>query len=72
MKQLTIKQKAITLIDSLPAAKIKKAIEYLEYLKGDYDAFDVNEKLKHALYEVRLLREGKIKSKTLKEFLGEL
>lgn len=72
MKQLTLKQKAVAMVESLPSSKVKRVIEYLEYLQGDYDTFDVNEKVKGAIYEVGLMREGKIKSKTLKEFLGEL
>lgn len=69
---MTLKQKAVALVDSLPPTKVKKAIAYLEYLQGDYDAFDANEKIKNSLEEVRLIREGKIKSKTLKSFLREL
>lgn len=69
---MTLKQKAVALIDTLPPTKIKKAIEYLEYLRGEYDTFDVNEKVKGGLNEIRLIRDGKIKPKTLKGFLGEL
>lgn len=69
---VTLKERAVALVDTLPPAKVKKAIEYLEYLKGDYDTFDVNEKIKGGLNEVRLMREGKIKPKTLKGFLCEL
>lgn len=34
---MTLKQKAVALIDTLPPTKMKKAIEYLEYLRGEYD-----------------------------------
>ena len=71
-KAMTLKQKAVALIDTLPPTKIKKAIEYLEYLRGEYDTFDVNEKVKGGLNEISLIRNGKIKPKTLKGFLGEL
>ena len=43
---VTLKEMAVALVDTLPPAKVKKAIEYLEYLKGNYDAFEVNEKVK--------------------------
>ena len=33
---VTLKEMAVALVDTLPPAKVKKAIEYLEYLKGDY------------------------------------
>jgi len=69
---VTLKERAVALVDTLPPTKVKKAIEYLEYLKGDYDAFDINSKVKEGLNEVRLMREGKIKPKTLKGFLCEL
>lgn len=69
---VTLKERAVALVDTLPPTKVKKAIEYLEYLKGDYDAFDVNEKVKGGLNEVRLMREGKVKPTTLKGFLCEL
>lgn len=36
----------LVLVDTLLPTKVKKAIGYLEYLKGDYDAFDVNEKVR--------------------------
>jgi len=72
MKTTVLKEKAINLLESLPEDKLKSAIGYLEYLQGNYDAYDVNENIKEAIYEVKLIREGKIRSRTLKEFLGEL
>lgn len=54
VKAMTLKQKAVALIDTLPPTKIKKAIEYLEYLRGEYDTFDVNGKVKGGLNEIRL------------------
>jgi len=72
MQVTALKEKAINMIESLPEDKLESVIDYLKYLQGDYDSYDVNEKLKEAFYEVKLIREGKIKTKTLKEFLSEL
>jgi hypothetical protein len=72
MKTIALKEKAMDMLENLPASKLKAAIDYLKYLQGDYDSYDVNENIKKALHEVRAIREGKIKTKTLKEFLGEL
>ena len=52
---------AVEIVDSLPSAKVKRAIEYLEYLKDDYNTFDVNEKIKSGHHDVKLMRKGKIK-----------
>lgn len=60
------------MLDSLPKDKLRRAVEYVEYLRGDYDTFDVNENVKQSLHEVKLLKEGKLKPKTLTEFLCEL
>lgn len=43
-----------------------------EALAHEFDAFDVNEKVKQGLNDVRLMKERKIKPKTLKGFLCEL
>ncbi len=72
MKTATLKEKAINMLESLPEDKLESAIDYLKYLQGDYDLYDVNKNLKEALSEVKLIREGKIKTKTLKQFLNEL
>lgn len=72
MKAMPLREKAIDMLDGLPKDKLKRAVEYLEYLRGDYDIFDVNENVKQSLHEVKLLKEGKLKPKTLKEFLCEL
>jgi len=72
MKAAVLKEKAIDMIEELPKDKLKDAVDYLKYLKGDYDTFSVNEKVEQALYEVKLMKEGKIKPKALKEFLREL
>jgi len=72
MKATALKEKAIDILDHLPSSKLKEAIDYLEYIQGDFDTFDVNEKVKQSLHEVKLIREKKIKVKTLKEFLREL
>jgi hypothetical protein len=72
MISMTLKQKAVEIVDGLPPAKVKRAIEYLEYLKGDYDTFHVHEKIKSGLREIKLMKEGKIKPKTLRGFLREL
>ncbi len=72
MKTTALKEKAISMLDSLPENKLKSVIDYLKYLQGDYDSYDVNENLKEAICEIKLIREGKIKAKTLKEFLSEL
>lgn len=69
MKAAVLKEKAIDMIEELPKDKLKDAVDYLKYLKGDYDTFSVNEKVEQALYEVKLMKEGKIKPKALKEFL---
>jgi hypothetical protein len=72
MKATALKEKAINMLESLPEDKLESVIDYLKYLQGEYDSYDVNENLKEAFYEVKLIREGKIKTKTLKEFLSEL
>ncbi len=72
MKTVTLKEKAINMLESLPEDKLESAIDYLKFLQGDYDLYDVNKNLKEALSEVKLIREGKIKTKTLKQFLNEL
>lgn len=72
MKAMPLREKAIDMLDSLPKDKLRRAVEYLEYLRGDYDSFDVNDNVKQSLHEVMLLKEGKLKSKTLTEFLCEL
>jgi hypothetical protein len=72
MKATVLKEKAINMLDSLPEDKLKLAIDYLKYLQGDFDCFDVNRNIKDAFHEVKLIREGKIKTKTLKQFLNEL
>ncbi|MDP3111972.1 MAG: hypothetical protein Q8M71_07720 [Thermodesulfovibrionales bacterium] len=69
MKATVLKEKAIDMIEGLPADKLKDAVDYLKYLKGDYDTFSVKEKVDQALCEVKLMKEGKIKPKALKEFL---
>ena len=72
MKATVLKEKAIDMIEGLPEDKLRDAVDYLKYLKGDYDTFSVNEKIRHSFYEIKSIREGKIKPKTLKEFLCEL
>jgi len=72
MKAAALKEKAINMLDSLPEDKLKSAIDYLKYLRGDFDCFDVNKNIKDAFHEVKLIREGNIKAKTLKQFLNEL
>lgn len=72
MKATVLKEKAIDMIAGLPEDKLKDAVDYLKYLKGDYDTFSVNEKIRQSLCEVKLIKEGKIKPKALKEFLREL
>jgi hypothetical protein len=72
MKATVLKEKAINMLDSLPEDKLESAIDYLKYLQGDFDCFDVNRNIKDAFHEVKLIREGKIKTKTLKQFLNEL
>ncbi len=72
MKSTALKEKAIDMIEGLPEEKLRDAVDYLKYLKGDYDTFSVNEKVKQSLCEVKLMKEGKIKPKALKEFLREL
>lgn len=69
---MLLKEKAIDMLESLPEDKLKRAVDYLEYLRGGYDAFDINENVKQAIREVKSIKEGKIKPKTLKEFLCEL
>lgn len=69
---MALKEKAINMLESLPKDKLESAVDYLKYLQGDYDTFDVNENIKNAIHEVKLIRERKIKAKTLKEFLSEL
>lgn len=46
MKVMTLREKAIDMLDSLPKDKLRRAVEYLEYLRGDYDSFDVNDNVK--------------------------
>lgn len=72
MKTMVLKEKAINMLESLPPNKLRVAIDYLKYLQGDYDTYDVNENIKKAIHEVKAIKEGKVKAKTLKEFLGEL
>ena len=60
------------MLESLPPNKLRVAVDYLKYLQGDYDTYDVNENIKKAIHEVKAIKEGKVKAKTLKEFLGEL
>jgi len=72
MKTAALKEKAIDMLEHLSGDRLKEAVDYLKYLKGDYDAFDVNKKVKEALVEVKAIKEGKVKSKTLKEFLREI
>jgi hypothetical protein len=42
MKATVLKEKAINMLDSLPEDKLESAIDYLKYLQGDFDCFDVN------------------------------
>jgi hypothetical protein len=72
MRVTALKEKAIHMLEGLPEDKLQSAIDYLKYLQGDYDCYDVNRNIKDSLREVRLIKEGKIKTKTLKEFLSEL
>lgn len=72
MKTIVLKEKAVNMLENLPANKLKAAIDYLKYLRGDYDSYEVNENIKKAIHEVKAIKEGKIKAKTLKEFLSEL
>ncbi len=72
MKTVPLRQKAIGMLECLPEEKLRKVVDYLKYLEGDYDAFDVNANIKQSLGEVKLIKEGKIKPKTLKEFLRGL
>jgi hypothetical protein len=72
MKTMVLKEKAINMLESLPPNKLRVAVDYLKYLQGDYDTYDVNENIKKAIHEVKAIKEGKVKAKTLKEFLGEL
>lgn len=72
MKTIVLKEKAVNMLENLPANKLKAAIDYLKYLHGDYDSYEVNENIKKAIHEVKAIKEGKIKAKTLKEFLSEL
>jgi hypothetical protein len=68
LKATALKEKAINMLESLPEDKLESVIDYLKYLQGEYDSYDVNENLKEAFYEVKLIREGKIKTKTLKPY----
>lgn len=61
MKAMPLREKAMDMLDSLPKDKLKRAIGYLEYLRGDYDAFDVNENIRQALHEAKSIKAGKIK-----------
>lgn len=72
MKTMVLKAKAINMLENLPPNKLRVAVDYLKYLQGDYDTYDVNENIKKAIHEVKAIKEGKVKTKTLKEFLGEL
>jgi hypothetical protein len=72
MRVTALKEKAIHMLEGLPEDKLQSAIDYLKYLQGDYDCYDVNRNIKDSLREVKLIKEGKIKTKTLKEFLSEL
>jgi len=72
MKTMPLREKAIGMLECLPEDKLKKVVDYLKYLEGDYDTFDVNANIKQSLNEVKLMKEGKIKPKTLKELLREL
>ena len=72
MKATALKEKAIHMLEGLPEDKLQSAIDYLKYLQGEYDCYDVNRNIKDSLQEVKLIREGKIKIKTLEEFLSEL
>ena len=72
MKATALKEKAINMLDRLPEDKLKSAIDYLKYLQGDFDCCDVNRNIKDAFRDVKLIREGNIKAKTLKQFLNEL
>ncbi len=63
MKATALKEKAIDMIEGLPEDKLKDTVDYLKYLKVDYDTFSVNEKVKQSLCEVKLMKEGKIKPK---------
>ncbi|GBE37247.1 hypothetical protein BMS3Bbin07_01407 [bacterium BMS3Bbin07] len=72
MKTATLKKKAIEMIEGLPDQKLPSAVEYLEYLKGNYDSFDLNETVKEALYDLKLHKEGKLKLKTIDDLIDEL
>ncbi len=72
MKTTTLKKKAIEMIEGLPDQKLSSAVEYLEYLKGNYDSFDLNETVKEALYDLKLHKEGKLKLKTIDNLIDEL
>ncbi|MBN2654723.1 MAG: hypothetical protein JXR79_06380 [Nitrospirae bacterium] len=72
MKVTALKENAIGMIESLSEEKLKEAVDYLKYLQGDYDAYSVHEKVKQSLCEVKLIKNGKVKQKALKEFLSEL
>ncbi len=72
MRVTALKEKAIHMLEGLPEDKLQSAIDYLKYLQGDYDCYDVNRNIKDSLREVKLIKKGKIKTKTLKEFLSEL
>lgn len=72
MEISTVKKKAIEMIEALPDQKLPSAVEYLEYLKGDYDSFDVIENIKEALYDLKLHKEGKLKLRTIDDLIDEL
>jgi len=72
MKAATLKKKAIEIIEGLPDQKLPSAVEYLEYLKGNYDSFELNETVKEALYDLKIHKEGKLKLKTIDDLVDEL
>ncbi len=72
MKTATLKKKAIEMIEGLPDRKLPSAVEYLEYLKGNYDTFDLNETIKEALHDLKLHKEDKLKLKTIDDLIDEL
>ena len=67
-----LKKEAIETIETLPDQKLPSAVEYLEYLKGNYDSFDLNENIKEALYSLKLDKEGKLKLRTIDALIDEL
>ncbi len=57
------------MIEGLPDRKLPSAVEYL---KGNYDTFDLNETIKEALYDLKLHKEDKLKLKTIDDLIDEL